>query len=41
MNLTEQIKHDIETTPIVLSMQGTKQQPQCGVSNAVVPALNS
>ena len=41
MNLTEQIKHDIETTPIVLYMKGTKEQPQCGFSNAVVQVLNS
>lgn len=41
MNLAEQIKRDIETTPIILYMKGTKEQPQCGFSNAVVQVLNS
>ncbi len=40
MNLAEQIKHDIETTPIILYMKGTKEQPQCGFSNAVVQVLD-
>jgi len=40
MSLAEQIKHDIETTPIILYMKGTKEQPQCGFSNAVVQVLN-
>ncbi len=40
MDLAEQIKHDIENTPIILYMKGTKEQPQCGFSNAVVQVLD-
>ncbi|MCH7498038.1 MAG: Grx4 family monothiol glutaredoxin [Candidatus Marinimicrobia bacterium] len=40
MSLAEQIKLDIETTPIILYMKGTKEQPQCGFSNAVVQVLD-
>ncbi len=40
MNLSEQIKHDIESAPIILYMKGTKDMPMCGFSNAVVQVLN-
>ena len=40
MDVAEQIKHDIENTPIILYMKGTKEQPQCGFSNAVVQVLD-
>lgn len=40
MSLTEQIKNDIESTPIILYMKGTKEMPMCGFSNNVVQILN-
>jgi len=40
MTLTEQIKNDIETNPIILYMKGTKQMPMCGFSSTVVNILN-
>ena len=40
MNLSEKIKHDIETNPIILYMKGTKDMPMCGFSNSVVQVLN-
>ena len=40
MDLAEQIKHDIESAPIILYMKGTKDMPMCGFSNAVVQVLN-
>ena len=40
MELAEQIKHDVETTPVILYMKGTKEVPMCGFSNAVVQVLN-
>ncbi len=40
MDLSEQIKHDIETNPIILYMKGTKDMPMCGFSNSVVQVLN-
>ena len=37
----EQIIHDIENTPIILFMKGTKDRPMCGFSARVVSILNS
>ena len=39
MTLAEQIKHDIESNPIVLYMKGTKQMPMCGFSSTLVNIL--
>ena len=41
MILKEQISHDIENTPIILYMKGTKERPRCGFSSKVVNTLNS
>ncbi len=41
MTLKEQISHDIENTPIILYMKGTKERPMCGFSARVVNTLNS
>ena len=41
MTLKEQIVNDIENTPIMLYMKGTKEQPICGFSAKVVNILNS
>ena len=41
MTLKEQISHDIENTPIILYMKGTKDRPMCGFSAKVVNTLNS
>ena len=40
MNLSEQIKSDINENPIILFMKGTKDMPMCGFSNQVVQILN-
>ena len=40
MNLSEQIKSDINENPIILFMIGTKDMPMCGFSNQVVQILN-
>lgn len=40
MTLSEQIIADINETPIILYMKGTKEVPQCGFSNAVVQVLD-
>lgn len=40
MTLSEQIASDINGTPIILYMKGTREMPQCGFSNAVVQVLN-
>ena len=40
MNLSEQIKSDINESPIILFMKGTKDMPMCGFSNQVVQILN-
>ena len=40
MTLKEQIVNDIEKTPIMLFMKGTKEQPMCGFSARVVNILN-
>ena len=36
----DQIIHDIENTPIILYMKGTKGKPMCGFSARVVNILN-
>ena len=36
----DQIIHDIENTPIILYMKGTKGRPMCGFSARVVNILN-
>ena len=41
MTLKEQIVNDIENTPIMLYMKGTKEQPMCGFSAKVVNILNN
>jgi len=41
MTLKEKIVNDIENTPIMLFMKGTKEQPMCGFSAKVVNILNS
>ena len=41
MTLKEKIVNDIENTPIMLYMKGTKEQPMCGFSAQVVNILNS
>ena len=41
MTLKEQINHDIENTPIILYMKGTKERPMCGFSAKVVNILNN
>ena len=41
MTLKEQIVNDIENTPIMLYMKGTKEQPMCGFSAKFVNILNS
>ncbi len=40
MDLSSQIKSDIENTPILLYMKGSKEMPMRGFSNAVVQVLN-
>ena len=40
MTLSEQIIADINETPIILYMKGTKEMPQCGFSNTVVQVLS-
>ena len=39
--LSEKIKHDIETSPVILYMKGTKLMPMCGFSGAVINVLNT
>ena len=41
MTLHEKIINDIENTPIILYMKGTKERPMCGFSAKVVNALNN
>ena len=41
MTLKEQIIQEIESTPIILYMKGTKERPMCGFSARVVSILNS
>ena len=38
--LLNQIKQEINSTPIKLFMKGTKEMPMCGYSNTVVQVLN-
>ena len=40
VDLSEQIKSDINENPIILFMKGTKEMPMCGFSNQVVQILN-
>ena len=40
MTQKEQIIHNIENTPIILFMKGTKERPMCGFSARVVNILN-
>ena len=40
-DVQNEIKTDIETSPIVLFMKGTPDSPQCGFSAQVVHILNS
>ena len=39
--LKNQIIQEIESTPIILYMKGTKERPMCGFSARVVSILNS
>ena len=41
MTQKEQIIDDIENTPIILFMKGTKDRPMCGFSARVVNILNT
>ena len=41
MTLKEQIVQEIESTPIILYIKGTKERPMCGFSAKVVNTLNS
>ena len=41
ITLKEQIIQEIESTPIILYMKGTKERPMCGFSARVVSILNS
>ena len=41
MKQKEQIIQDIEKTPIILFMKGTKDRPMCGFSARVVNILNN
>ena len=41
MKQKEQIIDDIENTPIILFMKGTKDRPMCGFSARVVNILNT
>ena len=40
MDLKEKIINDINNSPIILYMKGTKEMPMCGFSNSVVQVLN-
>ena len=41
MTLKEKIVQDIQNTPIILYVKGTKERPSCGFSAHVVSVLNS
>ena len=41
MTQKEQIINDIENTPIILFMKGTKDRPMCGFSARVINILNT
>jgi len=40
MSIHDQIQSEISSTPVVLYMKGTKDQPMCGFSAAVVQIMN-
>jgi len=40
MELSEQIKNDIDQNQVTLFMKGTKERPMCGFSRSVVDILN-
>ena len=40
MTKKEKIIHDIQNTPIILYMKGTKESPMCGFSSRVVNILD-
>ena len=40
MTNKEKIIHDIQNTPIILYMKGTKESPMCGFSSRVVNILD-
>jgi monothiol glutaredoxin len=40
-DVMSKIKADIESTPVLLYMKGTKEQPMCGFSAQVCHVLNS
>ena len=39
-NVQDEIKNIVDQNDVVLFMKGTKNQPQCGFSNAVVNTLS-
>ena len=39
-NVQNEIKNIVDQNDVVLFMKGTKEQPQCGFSNAVVNTLS-
>ena len=39
-NIQDEIKNIVDQNDVVLFMKGTKDQPQCGFSNAVVNTLS-
>ena len=39
-SVQEEIKNIVDQNDVVLFMKGTKNQPQCGFSNAVVNTLS-
>ena len=39
-NIQNDIKNIVDQNDVVLFMKGTKEQPQCGFSNAVVNTLS-
>ena len=39
-NVQNEIKNIVDQNDVVLFMKGTKDQPQCGFSNAVVNTLS-
>mgnify|MGYP001160702715 FL=1 len=41
MNITERIKDQLESNPVVLYMKGTPDFPQCGFSGQTVQVLNA
>jgi monothiol glutaredoxin len=41
MNVSEKIRSQVTTNPVVLYMKGTPQSPQCGFSGATVQLLKA